>query len=218
VLDVKVGEGAFMPDPDSARALAQTMRRLGAAAGVETLCMLTGMDEPLGAAVGNALEVDEAVAMLSGHGPSDLVEVCLTAAGLLTDDRPAAERALKSGAALACYRLWVTAQGGDPDRPMERAPVVVDVPAPRAGWVSRCQARGIADVAMRLGAGRTVPGAAIDHAVGVVVHAKSGTAVEVGQPLATIHARGEVDLDAVAACFAIGDAEPQPVEPVLELL
>ncbi len=218
VLDVKVGEGAFMPDPDSARALAQTMRRLGAAAGVETLCMLTGMDEPLGAAVGNALEVDEAVATLSGHGPSDLVEVCLTAAGLLTDDRPAAERALKSGAALACYRLWVTAQGGDPDRPMERAPVVVDVPAPRAGWVSRCQARGIADVAMRLGAGRTVPGAAIDHAVGVVVHAKSGTAVEVGQPLATIHARGEFDLDAVAACFAIGDAEPQPVEPVLELL
>ena len=100
---------------------------------------------------------------------------------------------------------------------MDRAAVIVDVPAPRAGWVGRCHARGIADVAMRLGAGRTVPGAAIDHAVGVVVHAKAGTRVELGQPLATVHARGAVDLDTVAACFVIGDREPRPVEPVLEL-
>ena len=218
VLDVKVGEGAFMPDRASAHALAETMRRLGQTAGVETTCMLTAMDEPLGSAVGNALEVSEAVATLSGHGPADLVEVCLTAAGLLTGDRAAATAALDSGAGLASYRRWVAAQGGDPDAALPRAPIVVDVPAPRAGWVTRCSARGIADIAMRLGAGRTIPGAAIDHAVGVVVHAKAGTAVEVGQPLATIHARNPPDLDEVADCFALEAHEPAPTETVLEIV
>ena len=218
VLDVKVGEGAFMQERADAHELAATMRRLGAAAGVDTTCMLTAMDEPLGAAVGNALEVAEAVATLSGAGSVDLVELCITATGLLTGDREAAVRALDSGAGLATFRRWVAAQGGDPDAALPAAPMVVDVPSPQQGWVTRCSARGIADVAMRLGAGRTEVGADIDHAVGVVVHAKAGTQVEPGQPLATIHARTEPDIAAAAACFAIGDNEPQPTETVLEIV
>ncbi len=218
VLDVKVGEGAFMHERADAHLLAETMRRLGERAGVATTCMLTAMDEPLGAAVGNALEVTEAIDTLSGHGPADLVEVAVTAAGLLVGDRGRAEQALASGAGLEAFRRWVTAQGGDPDAPLPQAPVVVGVPAHRSGWVTRCHARDVADVAMRLGAGRTEVGAPIDHAVGVVVHAKSGTWVEAGQPLATVHARSHPDLDAVRSCFALGDAEPTPTETVLEVI
>jgi thymidine phosphorylase len=218
VLDVKVGEGAFMETPARARELAGAMSRLGTTAGVETTCMLTSMAEPLGAAVGNALEVAEAVATLEGEGPADLVEVSLAAAELLTGDREAVSRALESGAALAKYREWITAQGGDPDAPLPRAPQTIDVLASRSGWISRCSARGIADAAMRLGAGRTLPGEPIDHAVGIVVHGKSGTWVEAGQPLATIHARDHHDSDAVAACFHLTDHEQPPAPTVLEVL
>ena len=217
VLDVKVGEGAFMQDRADARALAETMRALGERAGVETTCMLTAMDEPLGTAVGNALEVAEAIETLAGRGPAPLTELCLTAAGLLVGDRATAEHALSSGAGLEAFRRWVAAQGGDPDAPLPQAPIVVDVPARRAGWIGRCHARDIADVAMRLGAGRTLPGAPIDHAVGVVVHAKAGTWVDEGQPLATVHAREHVDLDAVISCFSYVDHEPLPVDIVLEV-
>ncbi len=118
VLDVKVGEGAFMQERADAHELAATMRRLGEAAGVDTTCMLTAMDEPLGAAVGNALEVAEAVATLSGAGPADLVEVCITATGLLTGDREAAVRALDSGAGLAS----VPTVGDRPGRRPRRTP------------------------------------------------------------------------------------------------
>ena len=142
VLDVKVGEGAFMATPARARELAGAMSRLGSTAGVETTCMLTSMAEPLGAAVGNALEVAEAVDTLAGEGPADLVEVSLAAAELLTGDREAVSRALESGAALAKYREWITAQGGDPDAPLPRASQTIDVPASRSGWISRCSARG----------------------------------------------------------------------------
>ena len=135
-----------------------------------------------------------------------------------TGDRDAVSRALDSGAGLATFRRWVRAQGGDPDAPLPTGPIVADVPSPQRGWVTRCSARGIADVAMRLGAGRTEVGADIDHAVGVVVHAKAGTQVEPGQPLATIHARTEPDIAAAAACFAIGEHEPQPTETVLEIV
>src|SRR5690349_7388473 len=210
VLDVKVGEGAFMPDLTAARELAEAMRRLGELAGLPTTCMLTGMEEPLGCAVGNALEVEEAVRTLAGDGPPDLTELCLVAAGLMTGDRGAAERALASGAALEAFRRWVAAQGGDPDAELPRAPVVVDVPAPRSGVVRRCHALGIGLAAMRLGAGRARKEDAVDHAVGVVVRAKAGDRVEAGRPLATLHARTAPDTDAVAACFEIGDAAPEP--------
>jgi pyrimidine-nucleoside phosphorylase len=218
VLDVKVGEGAFMPDLPAARELAGAMRRLGELAGLPTTCMLTGMEEPLGRAVGNALEVEEAVRTLAGEGPADLTELCLTAAGLMTGDRPAAEAALASGAALETFRRWVAAQGGDPDAELPRAPVVVDVPAPRSGLVRRCHALGIGLAAMRLGAGRGRKDDPVDHAVGVVVAAKAGDRVEAGQPLATLHARTAPDVAAVAACFEIGDTPPQPAPVILDVI
>jgi pyrimidine-nucleoside phosphorylase len=218
VLDVKVGEGAFMPDLPSARELATAMRRLGELAGLPTTCVLTGMEEPLGCAVGNALEVQEAIDTLCGHGPADLTELCLHAAGLLTGDRARAEEALASGEAHACFRRWVAAQGGDPDAELPRAPVVAGVPSPRSGVVARCHALGIGNAAMRLGAGRARKEDAVDHAVGVVVHAKAGDRVAAGQPLATVHARRQPDLQAVAACFDIGDAEVQRPPVVLEVI
>jgi pyrimidine-nucleoside phosphorylase len=218
VLDVKVGEGAFMPDLDSARELAAAMRRLGELAGLPTTCMLTGMDEPLGRAVGNALEVAEAEATLRGDGPADLTELCVIAAGLLVGDRGAAEQALRSGAAHDVFRRWIAAQGGDPDADLPRAPVIVEVPAPASGVVRRCHALGIGEAAMRLGAGRARKEDAVDHAVGVVVHRKAGDDVRAGEPLATVHARRAPDLDEVALCFEIGDEPVEPPPVVLEVV
>jgi len=212
VLDVKLGEGALLPDPARARELAAAMARIGARAGVETMCLLTPMDEPLGRAVGNALEVDEAVAALRGDGPADLVELCLALAAPLTGGYERAAAALASGAGLEAFGRWLRAQGGDPDAPLARAPVRVDVPAPRSGVVVGCHARRIGEAAMALGAGRSIRGGSIDHAVGLVVHRKVGEPVAAGEPLATVHARrgGDVDAAAVAACFEIGDQAPAP--------
>jgi pyrimidine-nucleoside phosphorylase len=205
VLDVKVGEGAFMPDLPAARRLAELMVGLGAAHGIEASALLTRMDEPLGRAVGNALEVEEAVETLRGEGPADLVELCLSAAAPLVGGREAAEAALRSGEAHATYRRWIQAQGGDPDAPLPRAPLMADVPAPRSGVVVRCHARAVGEAAMALGAGRAVKDAPIDHAVGIVVNRKVGDPVRAGESLATVHARGAFDEARVAACFEIGD-------------
>jgi pyrimidine-nucleoside phosphorylase len=220
VLDVKVGEGAFMPDVERARELAATMIELGTAAGLPTTCMLTRMDEPLGRAVGNALEVAEAVAALCGHGPADLVDLCVTAAAIMTGDRAAVERALASGAAHETYRRWIAAQGGDPDAPLPAAPTVVAVPAPRDGYVRSCHALALGEVAMRLGAGRARKEDVVDHAVGVVVDAKAGERVRRGEPLATVHARspGDVDAAAVAACFDVGGGPFEPPPVVIEVI
>ena len=220
VLDVKVGEGAFMPDLESARELAGAMIELGGAAGLPTTCMLTRMDEPLGRAVGNALEVAEAVEALHGRGPADLMALCVDAAAIMTGDRGAVEQALASGAAYATYRRWIAAQGGDPDGPLPQAPAVVAVPAPRAGVVRSCHALRLGEAAMRLGAGRARKEDSVDHAVGIVVAAKVGEPVERGEPLATVHARsaGEVDAAAVAACFEIGDGPYEPPPVVIEVM
>ncbi|MDX6630559.1 MAG: pyrimidine-nucleoside phosphorylase [Gaiellales bacterium] len=205
LLDVKVGEGAFMPDLPSARELAMRMRDIGIRAGRPTVCELTAMDSPLGAAVGNALEVAEACAMLAGGGPADFRELVLGSAArmaVLSDldvdleaGRSLAEDAIASGAALRALERLVEAQGGDPrlaERPwdvLEAAPVVLAVPAPRTGAIARCGALAIGRATMRLGAGRARKEDQIDHAVGVVVHAKPGDEVAAGEPLAHVHAR-----------------------------
>jgi thymidine phosphorylase len=200
VLDVKAGEGAFMPDEESARELGDVMVRLGSRHGIEATALVSPMNEPLGRAVGNALEVDEAVASLSGDGPADLRALALEAAGWLVGDETRAQRALDSGEALETYRRWIRAQGGDPDAPLPAAPVVQEVAAPAAGTVT-CSALAIGQLAVRLGAGRVSKGAPIDHTVGVVVHRKSGERVEAGEPLATVYAREPVDPAGVLACF-----------------
>ena len=218
VLDVKVGEGALLPDLAAARELAAAMLRLGAAAGLATTCVLSRMDEPLGRAVGNAVEVAEAEAALRGGGPEDLVELSLAVAGAMTGDPAAAETALHSGAAHAAFRRWVAAQGGDADAELPAAPVVQDVPAPRAGWVRRCHARAVGEAAMALGAGRSRKEDDVDLAVGIVCHRKAGDRVQAGEPLATVHARGPFDAGGVARCFEIGDEPCERPATVIEVL
>ncbi len=207
LLDVKVGDGAFARTLDEARELARLMRGLGERAGRPTVCELTRMDEPLGSAVGNALEVAEAVETLRGNGPPDLVELVLASAARLlvlsdlgvdeAEGRRRAEEAIASGDAVRALERWIEAQGGDPrvaDEPwsvMERAPVVRTVEAPRRRPRARVGARGIAQAAMELGAGRARKSDPIDHAVGVVLRVAVGDQVDAGAPLAEIHARSE---------------------------
>ncbi len=186
VLDVKVGSGAFMRDISSARKLAQTMVGLGARAGVATTALLTRMDVPLGRAVGNAVEVEEAVAALRGQGPPDLVEVTLALAeemlalaGVRAD--PAA--ALADGRALARYRDMIAAQGGDPDAGLPRARHAEVVTADQAGWLQRLDAYAVGVAAWRLGAGRARKEDPVSAAAGVLCLVKPGEPVEAGQPV-----------------------------------
>ena len=202
VLDVKAGEGAFMADRASAAELAGLMERLGRTHGIETTALVSPMDEPLGHAVGNALEIEEAVATLRGDGPGDVTALALESSGILVGDEGRVREALRSGAGYEAYRTWIAAQGGDPDAPLPRAPVVATVAAPRAGTVRRCHARRVAELTLELGAGRAVKGGPVDHAVGVVVHRKAGDAVAAGEPLATVHAREPVADERVVACFS----------------
>ncbi|MGD8496862.1 MAG: thymidine phosphorylase [Gemmatimonadales bacterium] len=213
VLDVKVGRGAFMEDPARARELAGTMVDLAASFGLRASALLTAMDEPLGVAVGNALEVREAIDCLRGGGPADLREVTLalcaavTAGAGMAADEPAArgrlEALLDDGSALARFARLVERQGGDPrvvDDPerLAAAPVVAEFEAPRTGRVAALDAREVGLAAVGLGAGRRALGDEIDPAVGFEVLASVGDRVESGQVLARIHARSDDDA-AVAA-------------------
>jgi pyrimidine-nucleoside phosphorylase len=232
VLDVKVGEGAFMQTLDDARSLAQEMLALGRQAGMDVVCELTDMAQPLGRAVGNALEVREAHDTLSGGGSADLRELVVDSAGQLlalsdlgvdeAEGRRLAADALGDGSALAAYERWIRAQGGDPDpSALPRAEAVRVVSAPRAGFVREVWAREVAAVAMALGAGRARKEDPVDHAVGVVCNAKRGERVEQGEPLAEVHARDEPGADAAAtallAAFEIGD-EPEPRPLILDVI
>jgi pyrimidine-nucleoside phosphorylase len=229
VLDVKVGDGAFMKTLDDARVLAETMIELGRRAGRETVCLLTDMDQPLGAAVGNALEVREALATVRGEGPPDVTELVLDACARMlalsdlgideAEGRRRAEAAVADGSAEALWRRWIEAQGGDPDEgALPTAPIVHTVKAPTAGTVAGLGAIRVGNAAVHLGAGRRTKDDAIDHAVGVVCLRKRGDRVEAGEPLAEVHARDERSAEAAAAevlaAYAIGD-EPVPARPVL---
>jgi pyrimidine-nucleoside phosphorylase len=233
VLDVKVGDGAFMKTPADALVLAETMLALGERAGRRVVCLLTDMDQPLGRAVGNALEVREARACICGEGPSDLSELVLDAAAHLlalsdldvdrNEARRLAEQAVADGSALAAYERWVRAQGGDPDEgALPRAPVVREVVAPRAGFVRQLAALPVGVAALHLGAGRGEKDAPIDHTVGVVCLKKRGDAVAEGEPLAELHARGEREADDAAtrvlAAYELGDEPPRPRPIVLDTL
>jgi pyrimidine-nucleoside phosphorylase len=229
VLDVKVGDGAFMKDLDAARELAETMRELGVRAGREVVCELTDMDQPLGRAVGNALEIREAVDTLRGEGPEDLVELVLGASGHLlalsdlgvdqAEGRRRAEEALAGGTALGAYERWVRAQGGDPAaEALPTAPVVRGVPAQDDGFVRAIAASAVGEAALGLGAGRIRKEDGIDHAVGVVCLAKRGDEVAKGEALAEVHARSDDTADRAAAevtaAYELG-AEPPPDRPIV---
>ena len=238
LLDVKVGDGAFCRTLEQARALAHLMRGLGARAGVPTICELTRMDEPLGFAVGNALETAEALDLLRGEGPEDLRELVLASTGRMlamsdlgvdeAEGRRRAEAAIGSGAALAMAERWIEAQGGDPRvasdpwSVFERAPIEAEVPAPQSGYVAGCGALAIGRAAMTLGAGRARKQDPVDHAVGVMLVHKLGDRVEQGVPLARVlgRDRGAVAraVDEVAAAYAIGDDPVVRPELLLETI
>ena len=191
LLDVKVGRGAFMKELGPARELARTMVQLGADAGVRTVCLLTSMQAPLGRAVGNALEVAEAVDVLCGGGPADLVEVCLAVATEMlalggAPQDPAA--ALEDGRALAVWERMVAAQGGDPHAALPRAALTAVVTSPRDGFVVGVDALAVGTGAWRLGAGRTRKEDDVDPGAGVVLAVSLGDRVAAGQVLATLHA------------------------------
>jgi pyrimidine-nucleoside phosphorylase len=233
VLDVKVGDGAFMKTLDDGRALAETMIELGQRAEREVVCLLTDMDQPLGRAVGNALELREALATIRGEGPSDFAELVLfSVAHLLslsdlgideTEGRRRAEQAVADGSAVATYERWIRAQGGDPDEDaLPVAPVRTEVLADGGGFVRSLGAIRVGVAAVHLGAGRRAKEDEIDHAVGVLCLKKRGDAVEPGEPLAEIHAQDEAAASEaaqqVAAAYELDDERPRDRSIVLDVL
>lgn len=230
VLDVKVGMGAFMETLDSARELARLMVAIGRLSGRKVVALLSDMNQPLGEAVGNVLEVREAIETLHGRGPADFREHCLVVAShmlvlgekasSLDEARQMAESALQEGRAWEKFRMLVKTQGGDlsyvdyPER-MANAPVVRMAAAPRSGWISQINARVVGETSVVLGAGRQRKGEAIDHSVGIVLHHKVGDRIAQGQPLFTVHARNEQEAeDAQKILLEAHEIIDQPCDPL----
>jgi pyrimidine-nucleoside phosphorylase len=237
VLDVKVGNGAFMKTLEDARALAQRMVDIGSALGRRVVAVISDMNQPLGEAVGNALEVKEAIATLRSDGPQDFREHCLTIAaymlylggraGSVAEGRRLAEETLSSGAAWEKFRTLVAAQGGDveqieePER-LPRARLIREIPAPADGYIAEMRAYEVGMAAVALGAGRTKKGEPIDPAVGILVHRKVGDPVRRGEPLFTVHANAEERLAEAEAWLSravrIREAPVPPLPHIYETI
>lgn len=214
LLDVKVGSGAFMKTLEDARTLARTMVDIGQLSGLHTAAAITAMEQPLGRAIGNALEMAEAIAVLRGYGSPDITALCRHEAAellLMTDaasDQSSAEQrveqVIQSGAAVAKLAEVIAAQDGDarqiehPDL-LPTAPVRVTLTAPRDGYIAAIQADQMGMASMRLGAGRFKKGDPIDHRTGFILQAKVGDYCRSGEPLVEIHARSEDETAAVRA-------------------
>lgn len=225
LLDVKFGSGAFMKDVESARVLAQTMVDIGHRAGLHTVATITSMQQPLGRAVGNALEMAEAIAILRGEGPDDVADLCyhevaelLVMAGSvasLAEAEMRVRQAVQSGGALAKLAEVIEAQGGNP-RQIEQpellpiAPIRVMVRSPRRGYIAAIEAEKVGLASMHLGAGRFQKGDAIDHRTGLVLQAKVGDYLQVGAPLVEVHARTTHEAaaiqEALLACYHWSEA------------
>lgn len=211
VLDVKTGSGAFMKDDQAAKELAETMVQIGNSVGRDTMGVISDMNQPLGEAIGNALEVKEAIDTLKGEGPADLTELCLVlgsqmvylggAASSLDEARELLEENIRNGKALAKFKTFIEAQGGNPDvvdRPEELLPQAafqIKVKADQAGVISKINADELGLAAMLLGAGRETMESELDYAAGLMLHKQIGDAVEAGETLVTIHSNKE-DVDA----------------------
>jgi pyrimidine-nucleoside phosphorylase len=230
VLDVKLGSGAFMPNVAAARSLASTMVQIGHQAGLRVVALLSDMNQPLGIAVGNALEVKEAIATLRGGGPPDFRSHCLEIAGhlwmlagkarSLKAARTTLGTALDDGRAWSKFKQLVTAQGGDvaavenPGR-RQAASLIEEVPAPRSGYLAKVDAREIGLSAVDLGAGRARKGDAIDHAVGLMIYHKVGDRLRTGEPLFAVHANSAESLAAARArVLAAHHFSRRPVVPL----
>jgi pyrimidine-nucleoside phosphorylase/thymidine phosphorylase len=237
VLDVKIGDGAFMPTLDAARELAQTMRRIGKGMGCRVTALITDMSQPLGRAVGNAVEVAESIEILKGRGPRDVESLSVELAAWMVHlgDRAASldaararvREALSSGQGLERFRRVIELQGGDPrvcDDPgrLPQAAQRVPLPANRDGRVVRIGCRAVGRIAMQLGAGRERVEDRIDPAVGVVLHKKVGDLVIEGEPLATLHVddpdRLAPGLEALRDAIGIGAEAPESAPLIRDVL
>ncbi len=234
VLDVKTGKGAFMKRQKDARELAELMCRIGENAGRRTCCLITNMDQPLGYAVGNALEVKEAIDTLKGNGPDDLVELCEQLAGImiylggrvrsLEEGPMMAHGALASGAALDKFRALVTAQGGDPsviddpDHQFPQAKFHQSVTAKTSGYVQDLDAHLVGQASRNTGAGRESLDQEIDPSAGILLRKKVGDKVSVKDELAVVYAGSKRKLiegvEKLEAAYTIGNKAPEK-EPLI---
>ena len=224
VLDVKCGSGAFMKTEDDARELARNLTRIGRLAGRKCAAVITDMDQPLGNAVGNALEVKEAIAVLRGEKEGDLRELCLTLGSCMLTEAGFAESverarellaaAIEDGRALDKLAQMVAAQGGDSRAVYDvsllpEAKVKLDVPSAAAGYVRHIEAEKVGLVSMHLGGGRATKDSAIDLSVGVLLNKKVGDRVEAGESLGTIHAasadRAREAAELLRGCYELSD-------------
>ena len=206
VLDVKTGDGAFMKTVEDSKRLAEAMVKIGNSVGRNTMAIISSMDQPLGFAIGNALEVKEAIDTLKGHGPEDLNELCYTLgsqmvvlggkASTIEEARKMLEEVVANGKALEVLKKFIAAQGGDasvvddPSR-LPQAKYVSEIVAKQAGYIAKIEAEDIGTAAMLLGAGRATKESEIDLAVGLVLNKKVGDYVEAGESLVTVHANTE---------------------------
>jgi len=233
VIDAKVGDGAFMKSVEDARALAEAMLDLAHRADREVVCLLTDMNRPLGRAVGNSLEIREAIATIRGEGPPDFLELVLEACSRLLavsdlhvdqeEGRDMAARAIADGSALAAYERWIRAQGGDPDEgALPTAPIVKELTADRGGYVAELGAVAVGLAALHLGAGRQTKDDSIDHSVGIVCLSKPGDHVAQGEALAEIHAATQADAEEAArelrAAYILADEAPPRRSVILEVI
>ena len=236
LLDVKTGSGAFMKTEADSRALAEAMVDIGKRAGKRTRALITDMDRPLGNTIGNTLEVLEAIDTLNGGGSADFTELCVALAtqmlvisdrGTETECEAAVRRVLNDGTALRRFADMVEAQGGDPTwiyhpEKFPAAPYSRVVTSPAEGYLTHVDCEGYGTAALLLGAGRNRKEDVIDPAAGIRLHAKTGDAVSIGQPIATLYASREELLDTaetkLLASTEIGGKQPKPRPLIIDLV
>lgn len=233
VLDVKCGDGAFMKTADDAYALAEAMVKIGKAHGRRVAAIITDMDTPLGYAVGNALEVNEAVQVLRGGGPADLRELCVTVCATLCsmcfgrsfeESRALSEDTLDSGKAYETFIKWISAQGGgvsvfDDGGVLPVAEYVIPLTAERDGYISKTLCEDIGYASLLVGAGRLNPGDPVDHSTGIVLEKKRGDFVRKGETLARVYAADEASgknaLEKLRVCFMLSDDAPAECDLII---
>ena len=236
LLDVKTGSGAFMKTEADSRALAEAMVDIGKRAGKRTRALITDMDRPLGNAIGNSLEVIEAIETLNGRGPADFTELCVALAtqmlvisdrGTETKCEEKVRRAMTDGTALRTFAAMVEAQGGDPawifhPEKFPSAPYSRDVLSPADGYITHVDCEGYGTSALLLGAGRNRKEDTIDPAAGILLHAKTGDAVKAGRPIATLYASRKELLDSaeqkLLESTEFGSVRPHPRALILGLV
>lgn len=229
VLDVKTGEGAFMKTAEDAEELAHAMVGIGNATGRKTMAIISDMSQPLGFAIGNALEVKEAIETLQGKGPEDLTELCLVLgsqmvvvggkADNLDQARKMLEEVIDNGKALEVFRQFIKAQGGNPAvvddvSLLPQAKFVKQVPSQQEGYISFMEADEIGTAAMILGAGRATKDSKIDLAVGIVLHKKVGDYVEKGEAIATVYSNTEDLAQCMEMLYNSIEFKGEPVEKI----